>query len=167
MRRIIVSVIVSGCLILTGCGGQVSKSSSVAPSSPGESEAPQVMKFGEERTGKRGVISVANPTSYDLPADPQRLKELARGAKFKITIRNTSKIALRASSFAFAATTNGVAAVVITDAAKNVGDKLSADVLPSMDHSFAIVVALPVNPAEVTIKISYEGVNPLYWIGTA
>ncbi|MFD5243616.1 hypothetical protein ACFWIW_03705 [Amycolatopsis sp. NPDC058340] len=125
------------------------------------------MKFGEERTGKRGVISVGKPAGHELPADPQRPKELTRGAKFTITVRNTTQKALEASAFTFAATTNGAASVSVTDAAKGIGDKLPADVLPGADRAFGFVVALPANPAEVTIKIAYQGVNPLYWTGTA
>ncbi|MFE6613363.1 hypothetical protein [Amycolatopsis sp. NPDC057786] len=167
MRRTAVAVAVATCLVVTGCGGQASKSSSASATSTAKSAAPQVMKFGEERTGKRGVITVGKPAGYDLPADPQRPKELTRGAKFTVTVRNTAKKALEASAFTFAATTNGAAAVSVTDAAKGIGDKLPADVLPNTDRTFGLVVALPANAAEVTVKIAYQGVNPLYWTGTA
>ncbi|SDU26019.1 hypothetical protein SAMN04489733_2494 [Amycolatopsis keratiniphila] len=167
MRRTAVAVAVASCLVVTGCGGQTSKSSSASSTSTSKSAAPQVMKFGEERAGKRGVVTVGKPAGYDLPADPQRPKELTRGAKFTVTVRNTAKKALEASAFTFTATTNGAASVSVTDAAKGIGDKLPADVLPGTDRTFGLVVALPANAAEVTVKVAYQGVNPLYWTGTA
>lgn len=167
MRRTAVAVAVASCLIVTGCGGASSKSSSASSSSTSKSAASQVMKFGEERAGKRGVISVGKPAACDLPADPQRSKDLTRGVKFNITVRNTTKKALEASTFTFEATANGATAVVITDAAKGIGDKLPSDVLPSAERTFGMVVALPANQTEVTVKVAYQGVDPLYWTGTA
>jgi hypothetical protein len=166
VRRTIVTLLVATGIAVAGCSGQPSKSATTSPG-PTASAARQVMSFGDERAGRRGILVVAKPAGYALPADPQRPKELTRGVKFDVTVRNTTKKALQASSFTFTTTTNGAAAAVVTDAAKNVGDKLPSDVLPGMERTFGIVVALPGSPAEVTVKIAFERANPLYWTGTA
>lgn len=165
MRRTIVTLIVASGLAVAGCSGHQPKSTSASPSSPA-GPVRQVMNFGDERAGKRGILVVSKPANYDLPADPQRAKELTHGAKFDITVRNTTKNSLQASAFTFTTTTNGAAAALITDVTKNLGDKLPSDVLPGMERTFGLVVALPAKPAEVTIKIAYERGNPLYWTGT-
>ena len=165
MRNTITALIVASGLVLTRCSGQAPKA---APTkSPTTSAARQVLNFGEERTGHRGIIVVAKPAGYDLPADPQRAKDLTRGTKFDVTVRNTTKKALPAASFSFTVTVNGTAAAVLTDQAKNLGDKLPSDVLPGMERTFGIVVPLPAKPAEVTVKVAYDRTNPIYWTGTA
>ena len=165
MRYTITALVVASGLVLTGCSGQAPKATPTK--SPTATAARQVLNFGEERTGRRGIIVVAKPAGYDLPADPQRAKELTRGTKLDVTVRNTTKKALPAASFGFTVTVNGTPAAVVTDQAKNIGDKLPSDVLPGMERTFGIVVPLPAKPAEVTVKVTYDRANPMYWTGTA
>jgi hypothetical protein len=124
------------------------------------------MKFGEERMGKRGVITVGTPAAYDLPADAARAKDLNRGLKFDVTVKNTTQQALEASAFAFSATADGAPAALITDDQRQIGTKLRADILPGKEGKLAIVAALAAKPAEVTIKVVFDNTNPLYWTGT-
>ena len=165
MRYTITALIVASGLALTGCAGQAPKTTPAK--SPTASATRQVLNFGEERPGKRGVIVVGKPAGYDLPADPQRAKELTRGTKLDVTVRNTAKKALPAANFSFTVTVNGTAAAVVTDPAKNLGDKLPSDVLPGAERTFGIVVPLPAKPAEVTVKVAYDRTNPIYWTGSA
>src|SRR5690349_14407318 len=96
MQRTIVSVIVAGGLVLAGCSAQPAKTPPTSPAKSSSSAPRQVMTFGEERAGKRGIISVAKPAAQELPADPARAKDLTRGLRFDITVKNTSKQALQA-----------------------------------------------------------------------
>ena len=164
MRHTIAILIVAGGLALAGCSGQPAKPP--ASSSASSSAARQVMAFGEERAGKRGVITVAKPAAHELPGDPARAKDLTRGLRFDVTVKNTSKKVLQASAFTFAATANGATAALVTDPAQNVGDKLSADVLPGAERKLGMVLALPAKPSEITIKVTFERADPFYWTGT-
>lgn len=164
MRYAILVTIVAGGLVFTGCSSPAPKPTSTP--GPTTSAVRQVLNFGEERPGRRGTIVVSKPAGHDLPADPQRAKELTRGAKFDVKVRNTTEKALPAAQFTFTATVNGAAATVLSDPAKNIGDKLPSDVLPGMERAFAIVAPLPAKPAEVTIKVTFERANPMYWTGT-
>jgi hypothetical protein len=109
---------------------------------------------------------VAAPTTFELPADPARAKDLTRGLKFDVTVKNTTQQALEAAAFAFSATTDNAPAVLVTDEPKQVGTKLQADVLPGKEGKLGVVAALPAKPSEVTIKIVFDKGNPLYWTGT-
>ncbi len=167
---LVAGVMVAGVMV-AGCStGAPAKPG--APQSPSAktttstSAAPQVMQFGQERPGKRGVIVVGTPVAFELPADPARGKDLTRGLRFEVTVRNTTQQALQAADFTFSATANGAPATLLTDQQKQIGDKLQADVLPGKEGKLGIVTALPVTPAEVTIKVVFEKTNPLYWTGT-
>ena len=61
-----------------------------------------------------------------------------------------------ASSFTFAATANGAPATLVSDPAQNIGDKLSADVLPGAERKVGLVLALPAKPSEATVKVTFE-----------
>ncbi|WAL68841.1 hypothetical protein ORV05_14085 [Amycolatopsis cynarae] len=165
MRLVVVSLIVASGLALTGCAGQ-STNSQPSTTAKSSSAARQVMAFGEERAGKRGVITVGRPTVHELPSDPVRAKDLTRGLRFDVVVKNTSNQAIQASSFTFAATSNGAPATLVTDPAQNIGDKLSSDVLPGTERRLGLVLALPAKPSEITVKVTFERTNPLYWTGT-
>jgi hypothetical protein len=156
------AVIATIGVVLTGCATTQAPQRPQAPATTktSTSAAPQVMKFGEERPGKRGVLIVGVPAVSELPADPARAKELTRGLKFEVTVRNTTQQALEAAAFAFSATADGAPATLVTDG------KLQADVLPGKEGKAGLVAALPAKPSEVTIKIVFEKGNPLYWTGT-
>jgi hypothetical protein len=158
-----IAVVATIGVVLTGCAThspQRPPAQATTKTSTSTSAAPQVMKFGEERPGKRGVLIVGVPAAAELPADPTRAKELTRGLKFEVTVRNTTQQALEAAAFAFSATADGAPATLVTDG------KLQADVLPGKEGRTALLAALPAKPSEVTIKIVFEKGNPLYWTGT-
>ena len=168
MRLVVVSLVVAGGLALAGCAGQSATPPPTTTTTTAKSSTapPQVMAFGTERPGKRGVITVGRPATHELPADPARAKDLTRGLRFDVVVKNTSKQPMPASSFTFAATANGTPATVVTDPAQNLGDKLGADVLPGTERKLGLVLALPAKPSEVTVKVTFERTNPLYWTGT-
>ncbi|WP_206795468.1 hypothetical protein [Amycolatopsis sp. MtRt-6] len=166
MRRTIATLIVASGLAVAGCAGQPAKPQPTSPAKSSSAAPRQVMSFGEERVGKRGVITVGKPVAYDLPADPARPKDLTRGLRFEFVVKNTSKQALQAAAFTLAPTVGGAPAALVTDPAQNIGNKLSADVLPGAERKLGIVLAVPAKPAEVMVKVTFEGTNPLYWTGT-
>jgi len=165
VRLVVVSLVVAGGLALAGCAGQAATPPPTT-TTKSSSAAPQVMAFGTERPGKLGVITVGRPAAHELPADPARAKDLTRGLRFDVVVKNTSKQPLPASSFTFAATANGAPATLVSDPAQNLGDKLGADVLPGTERKLGLVLALPAKPSEVTVKVTFERTNPLYWTGT-
>ncbi|WP_125726875.1 hypothetical protein [Kibdelosporangium aridum] len=158
-------MIVAAAIALAGCGSQPAKPAPAGSTSKATSAAPQVMSFGQERQGEHGTITVSKPTSFDLPADPARPKDLTRGAKFDIKIVNSTKTALNADAFAFSATVGSATAGLITDEKNRIGTKLQADILPSKDGQLTMALALPAKPSEVTVKIVFAKAKPLYWTG--
>ncbi|MGW4058034.1 hypothetical protein ACWEGE_07135 [Amycolatopsis sp. NPDC004747] len=166
MRRTIATLVVASGLAVAGCAGQPAKPPPTSPAKTGGTAARQVLGFGEERAGKRGVVTVGKPLAHELPADPARPTDLTRGLRFDVVVKNTSKQALPASEFTFAPTVNGAPASLVTDPARNIGNKLTADVLPGGDRKLGLVLAVPAKPAEVTVKVTFAGTNPMYWTGT-
>lgn len=168
MKRTLVLLLAVAGIALVGCASPPPKQ---PPQATGQktptptSAKPQVMKFGEDRPGKNGVLNVSAPVPYDLPADPARSKDLTRGLRFDVKVSNTSQQALQAGKFTFSATVDSAPAVLVTDEAKQIGTKLLADVLPGKEGKVSIVVAAPAKPSEITVKVTFEK-SDLYWTGT-
>lgn len=174
MKRTVVVLTVAG-LALAGCGSSPDTGNSrntakvltqSTPPSPPSTARPQVMKFGEDVKGNRGVINVSSPAPYDLPQDPARPKDLTRGLKFVVKIKNTNQQPLQATAFSFSAAVGGNPAKLVIDAQNQVGDKLKADILPGKEGGLTLVAAAPATPSDITVKVQFDGAKPFYWNGT-
>ncbi|MCG3752607.1 hypothetical protein [Amycolatopsis sp. Poz14] len=126
-----------------------------------------MLAFGEDAKGHRGVITVARPAPQDLPQDPARAKDLVRGLKFGVKVKNTSQQALQANEFSFTATVGENPAKLVVDDASKAGDKLKADILPGKEGTVDLLVPVPSAPSDVTIKVQFGRAKPLYWNGKA
>jgi hypothetical protein len=91
------------------------------------SSAPrQVMKFGEERAGKRDVSTVGKPSAF--PCSPAPRGRRTSHAAYASTSPSRTPRSRRSKTgpFTFAVTANGAAVVQVTDHALQIGDRRTA-----------------------------------------